>query len=326
MYLVGLPYAAPDASNVVGPERRELVNLIVNHRGRENAPQHQDSRDPMGGGGPGGAGGAGGPGGGGMLRGGGLSYTEEITIPGPKVGLIIGKNGKTIKQLQEQSGAKMVVIQEGPNTEYEKPLRITGDQGKVEHAKQLVFELLAEKDLQFNAGPRPYDDPYQQQEQGNGLATNSAEVLVPKIAVGVVIGRGGDMIKKIQAETGCRVQFHQERDEGPGDKRCYLQGKPHQVDQARQMIEDLIESVNGGEAKEHRLLLEAYNEAALSERICREWFLKFKNDDFDVEDKDRSGRPKLYEDAELEEDSSQTQKKLALTLEVTQQAVSCLLK
>lgn len=26
--------------------------------------------------------------------------------------------------------------------------------------------------------------------------------------------------------------------------RCYLQGKQHQVDQARQMIEDLIASVN----------------------------------------------------------------------------------
>lgn len=34
-----------------------------------------------------------------------------------------------------------------------------------------------------------------------------------------MIGRGGDMIKKIQADTGCRVQFHQERDDGPGDKR-----------------------------------------------------------------------------------------------------------
>lgn len=43
---------------------------------------------------------------------------EEIMLPGPKVGLIIGKSGKTIKQLQEQSGAKMVVIQDGPNTEY----------------------------------------------------------------------------------------------------------------------------------------------------------------------------------------------------------------
>lgn len=32
-------------------------------------------------------------------------------LPGPKVGLIIGKGGETIKQLQEKSGAKMVVIQ-----------------------------------------------------------------------------------------------------------------------------------------------------------------------------------------------------------------------
>ncbi|GBP16153.1 Mariner Mos1 transposase [Eumeta japonica] len=72
------------------------------------------------------------------------------------------------------------------------------------------------------------------------------------------------------------------------------------------------------------LLVEAYNEA-LSERTC-EWFRKFKNCDFDVEDKDRSGRPKIYEVAELEvlleEHSSQTQKELALTLEVTWQAVS----
>ena len=48
----------------------------------------------------------------------------EIMIPGPKVGLIIGKGGETIKQLQEKSGAKMVVIQEGPGQEQEKPLRL----------------------------------------------------------------------------------------------------------------------------------------------------------------------------------------------------------
>ncbi|GBP90764.1 Mariner Mos1 transposase [Eumeta japonica] len=80
----------------------------------------------------------------------------------------------------------------------------------------------------------------------------------------------------------------------------------------------------------HRLLVGTYNEADLSERTCREWFQKFENGDFDVEDKDSSGRPKIYEDAELEEllkkDSSQTQKELALTLEVTQQAVSHRLK
>ena len=48
----------------------------------------------------------------------------------------------------------------------------------------------------------------------------------------------------------------------------------------------------------HRLLVESYGEAALSERSCREWFEKFKNGEFDIEDKERSGRSKVYEDAE----------------------------
>lgn len=51
------------------------------------------------------------------------------------------------------------------------------------------------------------------------------------------------MIKKIQAETGARVQFQQAREEGPGERRCYLSGKPQNVDQARQRIEELIDSV-----------------------------------------------------------------------------------
>jgi len=67
-------------------------------------------------------------------------------------------------------------------------------------------------------------------------------------------------------------------------------------------------------AEAHRLVVEAYSHAVLSDRSCREWFQKFKNGEFDVKDKERSGRPKVYEDAELEalldEDSCQTQKEL----------------
>jgi len=79
-------------------------------------------------------------------------------------------------------------------------------------------------------------------------------------------------------------------------------------------------------AEAHRLLVEAYGDAALSERsyFSHEWFQKFKNGEFD--DKERSGKPKVYEDAELEalldEDSCQTQKELALILGVTQQTIS----
>ncbi|KAG5322393.1 MOS1T transposase, partial [Pseudoatta argentina] len=43
---------------------------------------------------------------------------------------------------------------------------------------------------------------------------------------------------------------------------------------------------------------------------CRDWFRRFKNNDFQLEDKERSGAPKKFQDKELEqlldEDPSQT--------------------
>ena len=59
------------------------------------------------------------------------------------------------------------------------------------------------------------------------------------------------------------------------------------------------------------MLVETYGEAALSKRRCREWFQKLSNGKFDIEDKERSGRPKVYQDVELQtlldQDSCQTQ-------------------
>ena len=37
--------------------------------------------------------------------------------------------------------------------------------------------------------------------------------------------------------------------------------------------------------------------STLSERSCHELFQKFKNGEFNIEDKEHSGKPKMYEDA-----------------------------
>lgn len=120
----------------------------------------------------------------------------------------------------------------------EKPLRISGEPAKVEHAKQLVFELILDKD-NFTQNPRPNFNA------GNGAppGAEQAEVFVPKTAVGVVIGKGGEMIKKIQGETGCKLQFIQGKGDGPGDRRCIISGSKQQVEDGKRTIEDLIESV-----------------------------------------------------------------------------------
>ena len=53
-------------------------------------------------------------------------------------------------------------------------------------------------------------------------------------------------------------------------------------------------------AEAHRMLSNTYNEAAISERTCREWFQRFKNGDFDVKVRHSGGREKVFEDAELD--------------------------
>jgi len=80
-------------------------------------------------------------------------------------------------------------------------------------------------------------------------------------------------------------------------------------------------------AEPHRLLVEVYGDAALSERSCREWFQKFKNGEFDIEDKEHSRRPKVYEvyaelEALLDEDSYQMQKETYIRSDSTNNFIS----
>lgn len=121
----------------------------------------------------------------------------------------------------------------------EKPLRISGDPQKVDQAKQLVFDLILDKEV-YNNNSRP---GFNGATGGPPVGGEQAEVFVPKTAVGVVIGKGGEMIKKIQGETGCKLQFIQGKGDGPGDRRCIISGTKQQVDDAKRTIEDLIESV-----------------------------------------------------------------------------------
>ena len=53
-------------------------------------------------------------------------------------------------------------------------------------------------------------------------------------------------------------------------------------------------------AESHRILVEVYGEHALAERTCQKWYARFKTGDFGLEDEERSGQPKKFEDEELE--------------------------
>ncbi|CAJ0944213.1 unnamed protein product [Ranitomeya imitator] len=161
----------------------------------------------------------------------GNSTVQEILIPASKVGLVIGKGGETIKQLQERTGVKMIMIQDGPlPTGADKPLRITGDPYKVQQARDLVLEIIREKDVADFRGVR---------SDLSSRMGGSIEVSVPRFAVGIVIGRNGEMIKKIQNDAGVRIQFKPDDGISP-ERMAQVMGLPDRCQHAAHIINELI--------------------------------------------------------------------------------------
>ncbi|XP_072176228.1 far upstream element-binding protein 2-like isoform X2 [Diadema setosum] len=156
------------------------------------------------------------------------NMTFDMLIPATKVGLVIGKGGDTIRQLQDQAGVRMVMIQDGPsNTGMDKPLRISGDASKIENAKRLIQEVM--DNARSNSGGDNFF----------GRSGPTQEVVVPKHAVGMVIGRSGEMIKRIQEETKARVQFKPGDRDAP-ERVALITGAQNQIQEAVDMINDLI--------------------------------------------------------------------------------------
>uniref|UniRef100_A0A3P8NC39 K Homology domain-containing protein n=1 Tax=Astatotilapia calliptera TaxID=8154 RepID=A0A3P8NC39_ASTCA len=160
---------------------------------------------------------------------------HEMMIPAGKAGLVIGKGGETIKQLQERAGVKMILIQDasqGPNVD--KPLRIIGDPYKVQQAQEMVQEILRDRD----------QGGYSERSEFSSRMGGGMDIPVPRHSVGVVIGRNGEMIKKIQNDAGVRIQFKQDDGTGP-DKIAHISGPPERCEHAAQIINDLLQSIRG---------------------------------------------------------------------------------
>lgn len=51
---------------------------------------------------------------------------------------------------------------------------------------------------------------------------------IPARFVGLVIGRGGEQIKRLQQDSGCRISI--DADNGSDERNCQLSGQQHQIE------------------------------------------------------------------------------------------------
>jgi len=86
--------------------------------------------------------GGGGGGGGGMARNGQEKIEYQFLVPSTKTGIIIGKGGETIKQINQQSGAFCELDRRPPPNPNEKIFIIRGSHEQVELAKRMISEKL----------------------------------------------------------------------------------------------------------------------------------------------------------------------------------------
>jgi len=173
----------------------------------------------------------------------GSEKSIEMQIPPDKCGLIIGKGGETIKMLQQNLGVKMLLIQESTeNIGSPKPLRISGQHGNVENAVNAVQQMMAQRDAQIAQQKMDRGDGGLIEHTMFGDELSKSMVAVPKAAVGVVIGKGGDMINQIQSLTGTRIQFKPEDPMLP-NRMCSIMGQKEGVESASQRINEIIQNV-----------------------------------------------------------------------------------
>ena len=195
---------------------------------------------PMGGGG-------GPPGGGGQF---------EMMIPGNKVGLVIGKGGETIKLLQEQTGAKMIIIQESNQQANEKPLRISGPPDSVERAKAEVFKILNQNDRNGGGGVGGGRGGYGGGGMGRGRGGGGGAgwpsagpgdkvecVMVASNKVGLVIGKGGETIKSINQASGAHVEIDRNAPPDAQEKNFLIKGSAEAVERAKSMVLEKIGAI-----------------------------------------------------------------------------------
>ena len=158
--------------------------------------------------------------------------TQEMMIPAGKVGLVIGKGGEMIKSLQEQANCKMQMIQDGGyQGAPEKPLRLQGMHMNIEKGKQLVRELLDQKDAEARGLTGDFNGPI-----------HTLEIQVPRDLVGVIIGRQGETIRQIQTQSGARLQFQNDSN-ATSHRIATLTGPPDAVQKGQQMVQDVMNEV-----------------------------------------------------------------------------------
>jgi len=176
--------------------------------------------------------------------------TLTLVFEAEAAGRIIGKAGANIKDIRQKSGADVKVNRDDSSSTCE--VEITGQEDKVEKARM----QLVQNALQFGFTPEvkgwevkeeeemvPHPPPGAPPNNTNPIPVLEADVfgtltlLFPADIAGRLIGKGGEHIKEVKANSDANVQI--EKDDAAGTCDCAITGTGEQVNKARQLLQGM---------------------------------------------------------------------------------------
>ncbi|KAM0946455.1 putative K domain-containing protein [Dioscorea sansibarensis] len=169
----------------------------------------------------------------------GASTSRKIEVPSNKVGVLIGKSGETIKNLQINSGAKIQITRDAdadPRSAT-RPVELIGKLEDINRAERLIKAVIAEADAGGSPSlvARGFDTTQTGAEQ--------VEIQVPNEKVGLVIGKGGETIKNLQTKSGARIQLipqHLPEGDLSKERTVRVTGNKRQIEVAKELIKDVL--------------------------------------------------------------------------------------
>jgi far upstream element-binding protein len=179
----------------------------------------------------------------------------QIMVPDRTVGLIIGRGGETIRDLQERSGCHVNIVGEQKSVNGLRPVNLIGSREAAAKAKDLIMEIVESDSKSSTSKDRvPQRDAARDGGFGGGYggAGNADKVndaiFVPSEAVGMIIGKGGETIKEMQSTTGCKINVTPSSGPGEVEREIGLVGSRDAIAAAKRAIEDKVDAVVCGPA------------------------------------------------------------------------------
>jgi len=178
-----------------------------NQRGNAGPPQQQQQQDS------------------------GPQVEEEVPIPNKLVGLVIGRGGEMINKLQADTGAQIQVASDPPpDMQHEdRIISLSGSTESVAKAREILDHIREHGKVPSHI--------YSTIPQGE----YSQDYMIPKTKVGLVIGKGGEMIRSLQERAGCKMVLIQDGiDPEATQKPLRITGDPQKCEYAKQLVGDLL--------------------------------------------------------------------------------------